>query len=147
MLIDVLVERLLRWMREVNAMDRLRLHFVGQGAGDRLFRQAFLKDTQRAWDALLAYAWGQQQRRSDLSVEICLRQAGFDVSEFGALDDLILAQQLEQMRRLGGRRDLVPFVVLDGQVVVSGAGLARVETIFYQMHPEFAKKDRNVDRP
>ncbi|MBT4139778.1 MAG: hypothetical protein HOE48_17800 [Candidatus Latescibacteria bacterium] len=143
----VLVERLLRWMREVNAMDRLRLHFVGQGAGDRLFRQAFLKDTQRAWDALLAYAWGQQQRRSDLSVEICLRQAGFDVSEFGALDDLILAQQLEQMRRLGGRRDLVPFVVLDGQVVVSGAGLARVETIFYQMHPEFAKKDRNVDRP
>ena len=140
----VLAERLLGWMRDVNAMDRLRVHFVGQAEGDRLFRQAFLQDTQRAWDALLAYAWGQQQRRSDLSVAVCLRQAGFEVPALRALDDVALTQQLAQMRALGGRRDMIPIVVLDGQVVVSGAGLARVETVFYQMHPELAQKDRNV---
>jgi hypothetical protein len=141
-----LAERLLRWVRDVNDMNRLRVHLVGQGPVDQLFRNAFAQDVPRAWDALLAYLWGQQQRRSDLSAETCLQQAGFGVVALHLPNDA-LTHELEQMRLLGGRIDMVPFVVLDGQVVVMGAGLGRIETVFYQMHPELAQKDRNSNRP
>lgn len=140
----ILLERLLGWMRDVQAMDRLRLYFVGQGEADRLFRQAFLQDAHKAQDALLAYAWGQKQRRSDLSVAMCLGQAGFDVLALGHAEDAILDSQLAQLQTLGGRRDRVPLVVIDGQVMVRGAGLGRIEALFYQLHPDMAQKDRNV---
>jgi hypothetical protein len=142
-----LAERLVGWVQDVKQMDRLRLHFVGEAEGDRLFRQAFLLDARRAYDALLVYARHQRQRRPDFLVAMCLEKVGFSLAGLRAAKDGARTQHIDTMHALGGQRDMVPFVVLDSQVVVSGVGLARLEAVFYQMHPELAEKDRNVRRP
>lgn len=128
-----LVESLVQWRQSLQAP--VRLHFVGQGDADRLFQRAFELGEQRAWDALLAFVWGQRERRSDLSAEVCLRQAGFALLALHGGSEH-LSGRLAWMHTLSGRRDMVPFVVLDGQVMVSGVGLSRGDVVYRQMHAQ-----------
>ena len=142
-----LMARLLEWMQDVGRVDDLRVHFVGTDENDRLFRLAFAADKHRAWDALLACSHALMQRRSEVSVAGFLRQAGFTGEEWRNAQNDPLEEHTGQMQKLGGRQDMMPYVVLDGQIAVSGAGLSRIERIYYQLHPDLAAKDRNDSTP
>ena len=131
------VERLLHWLKKVQAPDRLRLHFVGNDKQNALFRQAQQTAPERTVDALLCH---KQQAASDTSsVENCLKQMGIAVS---GKDNR--AAILATARDLGVIPTILPTVVIDGRFVVHANGLNQVESTFYRLHPELLQRDRNT---
>ena len=121
--------RLLDWVKKVDAPARLRLHFVGDGEQNALFRQAA---PNRVGDALLCH----YQKRA--SATDCIDQAGIVVQRRGdRATVLALAREL-------GVAAIAPAVVIDGRFVVQAKGLEQVEAVFYSLHPESVQRDRNL---
>lgn len=126
-----LAARLLDWTKKIDAPARLRLHFVGDGAQNALFRQAQQVAPNRVGDALVCH----YQKRA--SAADCISQAG--IAAQGQDDP---ATALALARALGVSS--VPAVVIDGGFVVQANGLKQVEAVFYSLHPEVVQRDKNL---
>ena len=131
-------EQLLRRVKKIQAPERLRLHFAGDGVQNALFRQAQQTAPERIIDVLLCH---KQKASSDTSsVEDCLKQMGITVSgtDNGA--------EIRATARALGVVSL-PAVVIDGRFVVQAEGLKHTESLFYRLHPELFQRDRNMLNP
>lgn len=131
-----LVERMLRWVGEVDAPNRLRLHFLGDGEDNALFRQAQEVAPDRLADALLCLIHGLY--KGELSAMDCFQRTGIVITGKGSVE-----QTLAKARAHGVLPGMVPAVVIDGQFVLQANGLSQIESFFYRLHPELAQRDRN----
>ena len=131
-----LAERMLRWVGEVDAPYRLRLHFLGDGEDNVLFRRAQEAAPGRVADALLCRIRGVY--KGELLAMDCFQRTGIVISGEGSV-----AQTLANARALGVLPGMAPAVVIDGQFVLQANGLSQVESFFYRLHPELAQRDRN----
>ena len=132
-----IAERLLQWVKKVQAPERLRLHFVGNDKQNALFRQAQKVAPKRMIDLLLCH---KQKASSDTSSVVnCLKQMGIAIS---GKDNR--AEIHATARALGVIPTKSPTVVINGRFVVQAEGLKQIEAIFYRLHPELLQRDRNT---
>ncbi|MDP6038580.1 MAG: hypothetical protein QGG64_08530, partial [Candidatus Latescibacteria bacterium] len=132
-----LAQRMLRWIGEVDAPHRLRLHFVGEGEDNVLFRQAQAVAPDRVTDALICRIQGLY--KGELSARDCFGRTGIVINGEDSQD-----QTLAKARALGILPGMVPVVVIDGRFVLQANGLSQIESFFYRLYPELAQRDRNT---
>ncbi len=128
-----LAERLLKWVKKVRVPGRLRLHFVGDGEANALFRKAQQVAPERVADALLCHK--QKMAFGTSSAADCLKQAGIAVT---GQDNK--ASVLATARLLGVVPAISPAVVIDGRFVVQANGLKQMEALVYRLHPELVQR-------
>lgn len=136
----VLAERVLRWVGQVDAPDRVRLHFLGSGE-DRAFRHVQRMQGSRVGDALMCRILERQ--RGEAGAGACLTRLGGAIVGATADADAALLQAVrERAEAVGVRANTAPAVVIGGRVVLAGAGLGQVEDVFYRLYPEVAQRER-----
>jgi len=145
-------EAVIRWLREVEATEGLRVHLLADAKTGKVEMIQDLRVREvapgRYPDYLLCRMRGASDGQQAASPDVCAERLGLAPDRISGTEG---SRLLEAERRIcigfGIPPGMNPVVVLNNRVVVTAGMMERIGEVFYRLNPELADRDRGRSQP
>ena len=143
-------EAVIRWLREVGAPERLRVHFLVDATAEATGEAEMIQDLRvreaapgRYLDYLLCRVRGISDGGQAASPDVCAERIGLALDRASGVEgSRLLEAERGICAEFGIPPGMNPVAVLNNRVVVTAGMIERIRDVFYRVNPELADRDR-----